>query len=184
LTSEKVNVTKRRLAEFGKKENIMGNLIVITFDNDEEAGRVLKTLKSVESGGYLDLDDSAVVVRDEEGKVHVHNEMDRGVKIGAVGGGLLGLLIAGIFAPIAAIIVGAVAGGLIGASFDLGISKKFIKDVQESLQPGTSAIFFVVRDADPDMAIAALRPYKGTVYQTSLPPEAEESLRRTLSKRS
>jgi uncharacterized membrane protein len=154
LTSEKVNVTKRRLAEFGKKENIMGNLIVITFDNDEEAGRVLKTLKSVESGGYLDLDDSAVVVRDEEGKVHVHNEMDRGVKIGAVGGGLLGLLIAG------------------------------IKDVQESLQPGTSAIFFVVRDADPDMAIAALRPYKGTVYQTSLPPEAEESLRRTLSKRS
>lgn len=161
----------------------MGNIIVITFDNAEEAGKVQKALKSVQSGGYLNLDDSAVVVRDEEGKIHVHDEMDRGVKIGAVGGGLLGLLVVGIFAPVAGIIFGAVAGGLIGASFDMGISKKFIKEVQESLKPGTSAIFFVVRDADPNIALSALKPYKGSVYHTSLDPEAEESLRRTLSKR-
>ena len=162
----------------------MGNIIVITFDNAEEAGKVHKSLKSVQSGGYLNLDDSAVVVRDEEGKIHVHNEMDRGVKIGAIGGGLLGLLVVGIFAPVAGIIFGAVAGGLIGASFDMGISKKFVKEVQQSLEPGTSAIFFVVRDANPNMALSALKPYKGTVYHTSLDPEAEESLRRTLSKRS
>lgn len=161
----------------------MGNIIVITFDNADEAGKVRESLKSIESGGYLNLDDSAVVVRDEEGKLHVHNEMDRGVKIGAVGGGLLGLLIVGIFAPVARIIFGAIAGGLIGASFDVGISKKFIKEVQESLEPGTSAIFFVVKDANPNAALSVLRPYKGTLYHTSLPPEAEESLRRVLSKR-
>jgi uncharacterized membrane protein len=161
----------------------MGNIIVIAFDNVEEAGKVHKTLKSVQSGGYLDLDDAAVVVRDEEGKLHVHDEMDRGVKVGAIGGGLIGLLIVGIFAPVAGIIFGAIAGGLIGSSFDLGISKKFIKEVQESLEPGTSAIFFIVKDADPNMALAALKPYKGTVLQTSLAPEEEESLRRILSKR-
>jgi uncharacterized membrane protein len=161
----------------------MGNIIVIAFDNAEEAGKVHKTLKSVQSGGYLNLDDAAVVVRDEEGKLHVHDEMDRGVKVGAIGGGLIGLLIVGIFAPVAGIIFGAIAGGLIGSSFDLGISKKFIKEVQESLEPGTSAIFFIVKDADPNMALAALKPYKGTVLQTSLAPEEEESLRRILSKR-
>lgn len=51
------------------------------------------------------------------------------------------------------------------------------------LQPGTSALFVIVREGNPDLAIAALKPYKGTVLQTTLPPEAEEEVRRILSKR-
>ena len=161
----------------------MSHLIVVTFDSPDEAGQVLETLRSVQREGYLGLDDSAVVVKDEEGKVHVKNEMDRGVKIGAVGGGLLGLLLAGIFFPIAGILVGAVAGGLIGKSVDLGVDQKFVKEVGEDIKPGTSALFFIVRDADPDVAVAALRPYKGTVRHTTFPPEAEKELRRILKKR-
>ena len=161
----------------------MSNLIVVTFDNPDEAGQVLETLRSVQRGGYLGLDDSAVVVKDEEGKVHVKNEMDRGVKIGAVGGGLLGLLLAGIFFPVAGLLVGALAGGLIGKSVDLGVDQKFVKEVGEDIQPGTSALFFIVRDANPDVAVAALKPYKGTVRQTTFPPESEDELRRILKKR-
>ena len=160
----------------------MSNLIVITFDNADEAGRVRETLRK---GGseHVRLDDSAVVVKDEEGKVHVKDEMDRGVKIGAVGGGFLGLLIAGLFFPVAGIVLGALGGALVGASMDMGIQKKFIKQVGDDLGPGTSALFIIVRDADPNYALAALRPYKGNVYQTSLPTEAEEELRRVLKKR-
>jgi uncharacterized membrane protein len=161
----------------------MSDLVVITFDNPDEAVKVRETLRSVQHGDYLRLDDSAVVVKDEEGKVHVKNEMDRGVKIGAVGGGLLGLLLAGVFFPIGGLLVGAVAGGLIGKSVDLGVDQKFVKEVSEDLQPGTSAIFFIVRDANPDVAVAALRPYKGTVRHTSFPPEAEQELRRILRKK-
>jgi uncharacterized membrane protein len=161
----------------------MSHLVVITFDNAEEAGRVRETLRSVQKGSYLSLDDSAVVVKDEEGKIHIKNEMDRGVKIGAIGGGALGLLLAGVFFPIGGIVIGALAGGLLGKAADLGIDQKFVKEVGEALEPETSAIFFVVRDATPDVAVAALRPYKGTVYQTSFPPEAEEELRRILKKR-
>lgn len=161
----------------------MSHLVVITFDNPDEAGQVRETLRSAERADYLSLDDSAVVVKDEGGKIHVKNELDRGVTIGAVGGGLLGLLIGGIFFPVAGLLVGAIAGGLIGSSADLGIQKQFVKQVEEDLKPGTSAIFFVVRDANPDVALAALKPYKGNVYHTSFPPEAEEELRRILSKR-
>jgi uncharacterized membrane protein len=132
---------------------------------------------------YLSLDDSAVVVKDEEGKVHVKNELDRGVKIGTVGGGLLGLLLAGIFFPITGLVVGALAGALVGASAKIGIDQKFVKEVGEDLQPGTSALFFIVREANPEVAVAALKPYKGTVRHTSFPSEAEEELRRILSKR-
>lgn len=161
----------------------MSNLVVITFDDVDEAERVRDTLRSAQREDFIKLDDSAVVVKDEEGKIHVKNEMDRGVKIGAIGGGLLGLLIGGIFFPVAGLLVGVLGGALVGKSADVGIDQKFVKDVSEALQPGTSAIFFLVREANADVALAALKPYKGTVYHTSFPPEAEKELRRILSKR-
>jgi uncharacterized membrane protein len=37
-----------------------------------------------------------------------------------------------------------------------------------------------VRQADPNAALAALKPYNGHIYHTSLSTEAEESLRRVL----
>jgi uncharacterized membrane protein len=155
----------------------------VSFDNAQEAGKVRETLRSVEKSDFLSLDDSAVIVKDEEGKIHVKNEMDRGVKIGAVGGGLLGLLLAGIFFPVGGMLVGAAIGGLIGKSIDVGIDQKFVKEVADDLEPNTSAIFFIVRQANPDVAVAALKPYKGTVRHTSFPPGAEEELRRILKKR-
>ena len=161
----------------------MSNLVVVSFDNADEAGKVIETLRSAQRADYLSLDDSAVVIKDEEGKIHIKNEMDRGVKIGAVGGGLLGLLLAGIFFPVAGLLVGAALGGLIGKSVDLGIDQKFVKEVGDDLEPGTSALFFIIREANADVAVAALKPYKGTVRQTTFPPEAEKELRRILGKR-
>jgi uncharacterized membrane protein len=161
----------------------MSDLIVVTFDNAGEAAKVRETLRSAERVDYIKLDDSAVVVKDEDGKIHVKNEMDRGVKIGTIGGGLLGLLIGGIFFPLAGLLIGALGGALVGKSADLGIDQKFVKEVSNELTPGTSAIFFIVRDANADVAVAALKPYKGKVFHTSLPSEAEDELRRILKKR-
>ena len=160
----------------------MSYLVVVTFDDAEQAGKVRETLRSAQRSDYLSLDDSAIVVKDEDGKIHVKNEMDRGVKIGAIGGGLLGLLIGGIIFPVGGLLIGALGGALIGKSADLGIDQDFVKEVSEDLQPGTSAIFFVVRAADPEVAMAALRPYQGKVHHTSLPTDAEEELRRILKK--
>ena len=161
----------------------MSNLVVITFDDAEEAGKVHDALRSAEGADYLSLDDSAIVVKDEKGKVHVKNELDRGVKIGAVGGGALGLLIGSIFFPLTGLLVGVLAGGLLGSAAELGIPKKFVQEVSEDLTPGTSALFIIVRDANPNVALAALKPYKGIVRHTSLSPDAEQELRRVLSKK-
>jgi uncharacterized membrane protein len=161
----------------------MSHLVVVTFDNAEEAGKMREALRSAERAAHLSLDDSAVIVKDEEGKIHVKNEMDRGVKIGAIGGGLLGLLLGSIFFPLAGLLAGILGGGLVGKLADTGVDQKFVKEVSEDLQPGTSALFFIVRAANPNTALAALKPYKGTVRHTSFPPEAEEELRRLLSKR-
>ena len=162
----------------------MSYLTVVVFDDEEQATEVRMSLRSIEKQGLLSLDDSAVIVKDEDGQVHVKNEVDRGIKVGMAGGGLLGLFIGFMFGgPIGAMLVGAIGGGAVGSLADLGIQKSFVKDVTESMKPSSSAIFFIIRDANPNAAIAALKPYKGEVYHTALPTEAEETLRRVLSKK-
>jgi uncharacterized membrane protein len=127
------------------------------------------------------LDDAEVVVRDVDGEYHTKGQASRGTKIGAVGGGLLGLLIAGVFFPIAGIALGALAGAGIGAMAGTGIDKKFVEDVKEALKPGSSALFLVLREGNAAALVGALKPHEGTLFQTSLDPEAEETLRRVLS---
>ena len=162
----------------------MSYLVVISFDDPDEAGKVRQTLSSIEHTGHLSLNDSAILVKDDHGKVHLKNEVDRGVKIGAVGGSVLGLLLASVFFPIGGLVLGALGGALVGKLADTGVSQKFVKEVTEDLQPGSSAIFFIVRGDDPNPTVAALREYNGKVLQTSLPKEAEDTLRRELEGRS
>jgi uncharacterized membrane protein len=45
---------------------------------------------------------------------------------------------------------------------------------------GGSALFFIVRGDDIAAALAAIRPYKGTLYQTTLPSDLELELRNAL----
>ncbi len=160
----------------------MSNLVVVTFDNADEAGRVREALRELEHKQLISLDDSAVVVKDADGKIHVHNQTDRGVKVGAVGGGLLGLLIGGILFPFAGLLAGAAIGAGIGKLADQGVDKKFVKDVTDALTPGTSALFVIVREANPEAVRAALKPFHGEIYQTTLSTEAEENLRDVLRK--
>ena len=161
----------------------MPNLIVITFDNPDEAGQVREAIKQVEKRGQISLDDSAVVVKDADGKIHVKNQVDRGVKVGAVAGGVIGLLLGGIFFPLAGLLTGLAGGAAVGAMADLGVQKSFVKDLADSLAPGNSALFIIVREATPEAAIAALKPYKGEIYHTSLAPDMEENLRQVLKER-
>ena len=56
------------------------NLVVITFDTEEKAEQVVDTLKSLEHQAFMNLEDTAIVVKDAQGKVHVKNAVDKSVK--------------------------------------------------------------------------------------------------------
>jgi uncharacterized membrane protein len=159
----------------------MSGLIVITFNDIEQAGKALEALKKEASGGYLKIDDAAVIVKQESGKVEVKNQMDKGVKWGAVGGSLLGLMLAGLFFPVAGLVLGAIGGGLVGKSLDLGVDKKFVQEVTDALKPGMSALF-VIGSGNQDVIAATFRPFEGKIYQTNLNPDAEKALKDALGK--
>lgn len=159
----------------------MSSLIVVSFDGVDEAGAVLEDLKGQTKYGNISLDDTAVVSKDSDGKVHVKNNVSHGTMAATAIGGLLGLILTILAFPVAGLLMGAGAGALVGRAMELGVDGKFVKEVSESLQPGTSALFVLVRDANPAAIRAALEGHHGTVMQTTLSAEAEESLKKALT---
>ena len=158
----------------------MSHILVVTFEDETQALSVLESLKSLQHQGLLSLDDAAVIVKDAKGEVHVKTKVESGVKVGAVAGGFLGLLIASFLFPLAGIALGAAGGALIGKSFHTGVDKNFVTEVRNSLQPGNSAILFIVRNENVGLLINALEPYKGKIYHSSFDSEAEEQMRKAL----
>jgi uncharacterized membrane protein len=162
---------------------MMANLIVVVFDNPEEAHNVRRALRDLEHQRKLSLEDAAVVVKDENGHVQVKDQVDAGVKTGVVTGGVLGLVLALIFTPLVGVLIGAGAGVILGKLGDVNLDKKFVQNVTETLKPGTSAIFLLVNKADPEAVLTVLRPFKGTIYQTTLPADKLDVLREALKER-
>jgi uncharacterized membrane protein len=156
-------------------------LVVFTFDDENEAADALNALQNLKKAGRLSIDDSAVIRRGEDGKIHVDNKVDSSVKGGAAVGGMLGLIIGGLLFPIGGLILGAAGGAAVGKMMETGVDKKFVEDVSNSLQPGTSALFVTSSGGDPAAVVSALKPCKGTVYHTNLSNEAEQSLRSALA---
>ena len=157
----------------------MSQLVVVGFNHLEDARAVMRRLRDLEHAGQISFEDTAVVERAEDGKAHVRNEASGTTETGAAVGAVLGGLL--LFAmPVVGIAVGAALGGAFGALLDKGVSGTFVDEVKETLQPGRSALFLVVKDVHADAAIAALRDFEGDVIQTTLDEEAEEALRQAL----
>jgi uncharacterized membrane protein len=155
-------------------------LIVLTFDNMDEAEQVHAALVKGKKEGALTIDDAAVVVKDAEGKVQVKNQVSTGTWTAAGAGGLLGLLIGVIFLPIGGIILGLGGGALVAKLLDTGLDGKFVKQVGEEIKPGTSALFVLLNHENQAAEMAILRQFHGKVLQTNLSTEAEENLKRAL----
>jgi uncharacterized membrane protein len=62
----------------------------------------------------------------------------------------------------------------------ININDKFLNDVAAALQPGTAAVFALVRRSTPDKVQQALLPYEPTIVRTSLSTGEESELVRRL----
>ncbi len=160
----------------------MSHVVVIVFDNMEEASRLRAALRPLEQRNELRIEDAAVLVKDAQGKVRVKHEKSDAAVTGAVIGGVLGSIVLIMF-PGIGFATGAMAGGLVASKLAGDIDKKFVKEVSEAIKPGTSALFLIVGEGDRIAVEQTLRPYKGTLYSTSLPQETSERLRRALQDR-
>jgi uncharacterized membrane protein len=160
----------------------MSDLVVITYDKEQTGRDAFNELANLQKMQLLELEDAALAIKDDKGKVKVKQTLENQVAgTSAVWGGFWGLLIGLLFlAPIFWGLFGALMGYIAGKAGDIGIDDKFIKQVGDSLDPGGSALFMLIVKATPDKVLEQMKPFGGEVYQTSLSNEDEEKLKRAL----
>jgi uncharacterized membrane protein len=174
----------------------MSELICIAFKDSGTADHELNELRAMEKEYVLDLEDAVIVVRDKDGKVHLKQCVDvfggattHGVALGMLWGGLIGLLFMNPLAGLLGSIAGGAGGGAMtvtanefGLLNDYGIPDNFIKGLGNTIVPGTSAIFLLIRNLDQEKLSARISKYGGTILKTSLSQEQEERLRTALTR--
>lgn len=167
----------------------MSELIAVSYDNITEADRVLYELNRLEKEHLVDLEDAVVVMRRPDGKIHLkqsYNIVGQGAAYGGLSGAAWGMLVGLLFLnPVAGLAVGGIAGAgmgaISGAMVDYGVDDKFIRSVAENLTPDSSALFVLVRKAQPEKVIAELSKFKGTIIKSSLSPAKEAELQKAFA---
>ncbi|KTG26916.1 hypothetical protein AUR66_15490 [Haloferax profundi] len=155
----------------------MSSLVVLAFDTMEGAKDARDKLYDLQKQELIKLDDAAIVVRKENGKTKVDQAVSL-VGTGALGGAFWGMLIGLLFlAPWLGMAVGAVTGALSGKFADFGINDDFIKEVGDTIEPGHSALFLLVRESQSERVVPELEALAPKVLQTNLSPEQEDALR-------
>lgn len=159
----------------------MAHLVAIVYPDEFRAAEVMAALKRLQSQYLLDLEDACIVTRDKEkGKIKLHQAVNltaAGAASGAFWGTLIGMLF---LMPLAGLAVGAAAGALSGKLSDYGINDEFMKSLSAKLEPGSSAIFMLVRRATVDKVEPELAKFGGQVLYTNLSNEGEEKLQKLL----
>jgi uncharacterized membrane protein len=113
----------------------MSDLIVVGFTDEFKADEVMNELRRLQSEYLVDLEDAAVVVRNQEGKVKIKQAQEL-VATGAISGGYWGLLLGVIFFNPLFALAGAAAGALSGALTDIGINDDFMRDLGSTITSG------------------------------------------------
>ncbi len=180
----------------------MSTLIVVGFKKDVfRASKVLNELVDLNYDWTIDLDDAVAAYRDYNGKLRIDASYQlttgEGAALGGLFGSLIGLTLGAITAPVTAglgaatavVAAGAVggalgvAGGALDAKWwkdDFGIPEDFVEEVGTLVQPGDSAIFALLRSADPILVAAEFGNYGGVVLSTTLTTEQTHKVQEVL----
>jgi uncharacterized membrane protein len=167
----------------------MSELVAVAFGSRDEADRALSELQRLQKEYLVDLEDAVVVIRETDGTLRMKqsvNMIGAGAASGALWGAMWGTLVGLLFMnPLIGMATGAAfgagAGALSGSLVDYGIDDGFIREIGEALPPDSSALFVLVRKAQPDKLLAELSKFRGRVIRSSLSPEMEARLQAALS---
>jgi uncharacterized membrane protein len=179
----------------------MSELIVVGFHGKHRAAEVLDELQQLNEDWVLDLEDGVAAYRRENGRFRVEQSVSPTGTEGAVLGGSFGMMVgallaapftAGASAAAAAAALGssALATGALGAALgdidasdwktQYGISDDFVRQIGGMIQPGDSAVFALVRSANPAAVANHFAKYGGRLIRTSLSPAAAARLQDTI----
>ena len=159
----------------------MGNsnnkLVALVFDDPYKADEARAALNRMGGEGLLEIDETAIIVKNAEGRVRVTqdvNEVEKDQHVGHVAG----LITAAVTGTLPFILGGTLAGRLIGRLRDDGITNKFLKKLQDEVQPNTSALIVYARSDKErrEQVVKRLAVFNPKILESDLPAELEKEL--------
>jgi len=157
----------------------MNKMIVAVFDRETAAFEGLSALKDLHRDGDISLYSSAVVVKDNTGKVELKQAADEG-PVGTALGLLTGSLTGIVGGPVG-LALGASAGGLAGLIFDAnksGVDVTFVDDVTKQLTAGKVAVLAEIDEGWTAPVDTRLHKLGGTVFRQLRGEVIEDQLTR------
>jgi uncharacterized membrane protein len=159
----------------------MSDLIVIAFPTEAKAEQVRQKLLAMQKEYLIELGDAVIAIKDANGSIKL-NQLLNTTTIGAVSGTFWGTLIGLIFLmPLVGAALGAASGAIGGALTDVGLDDKWMKETAAAIQPGTAALFLLVRKVTADKVLDGLKGEGGKVMKTSLDHTKEAALQAALT---
>lgn len=194
LTVDSVGVTTRIASSFEEwiipeflratlREKYTSNLIAVVFDESVKAEEARLMLLELKREGFVDLEDVVVLVKDQYGTVRYHGMHEQAVKEGLLGS-ITGFIVGSIlFNPLVGGALGLVSGAVAASLAKSGIDDQFVEDLSKNFKTGCSALFALVRKADPDRVGEAFAGFGGKVLVSSLSEEQEAAIQASLDER-
>ena len=143
------------------------SVVVVSFVEDSKAYEALTSLKELNSQHQLELRAAAVVLRDDDGKVTVKDEIGGSYGVGTASGGIIGLLIGVIGGPLG-VLIGGATGLLAGSLFDLNQefdTKSALSQISHSVQVGHAALLAELSEPSPEVLDSAMARLSGKVLR-------------------
>ncbi len=154
-------------------------LVAMAYDRPEGASEGLDFFTKLHRARTINILDSALLVRGEDGATTVKETGDldasQGRLFGAITDGLVGLAGGPVGAVVGAL-AGAGTGGLAARWLDMGFSDDFLTGLQERLEPGTSALILLVEHGSVVKLPESLAGDKGVMFQQTLTDEIVKEL--------
>jgi uncharacterized membrane protein len=159
---------------------LQNGFLAVVYPDKNRAAKVLTLLMQLQSPKLADLEDAVFVTRDKKGTAELH-QPGHGKKKNTVGGSIVGLVV-GTF------LLGEIGGDVLKEDTpqvrsrlrDVQIQESFSEELRKLMQPDSSAIFLLVRQASPGEVIPRIIPYGGTVLETSISRDEQAHLRDAL----
>jgi uncharacterized membrane protein len=169
---------KQRL-EKPRGEPSMNKMLVAVFDTESAAFQGLSALNDLHRDGDITLYASAVIAKDDNGKIGIKQAADNGpigTAVGLLTGGMIGIL-----GGAAGVAIGTTLGGFTGFLFDLdnsGIGATFLDDVSKTLTAGKVAVLAEVEESWTTPVDTRLHERGGIVFRRLRAEVIEDQLAR------
>jgi len=158
----------------------MSELVVIGFGDEKKAFEMRAVLQKLQKENHIDMEDVVVVTKGDKGKLRIHKSDSFTTAADVVRTYLETLLGIMFVYPLFAGYEGSDAAGSSRKLSKVGIDEKFMKELDETLTPASSALFVLVRKDTPDKVLEAIKGFKGKVLKTSLTTDEEDELRKVM----